>query len=189
MTRSNLSLATLWRISARRRRVSLRAHVLHAAGESGARSGCWSAEADTDRALRSLINRSLVVPSEELKTFVLVPLVADFLRKKKAEGGGDRRHGSEERLTLVVENGYENYDRFSVLDAAWPTVAAALPLFLAGPNDQLQTHMRCADVFLDLLDAGTNGWLSRAMPRVGRGGERLLEKRAGGPIELDGYTI
>src|SRR5262249_18150891 len=42
-------------------------------------------EVDADRALRSLTNRSVVVPSEELKMFALVPLVADFLRKKKPE--------------------------------------------------------------------------------------------------------
>src|ERR1035437_5072535 len=40
-------------------------------------------EPDTDRALRKLTVRSLAVPTDELKTFTLVPMVADFLRKKK----------------------------------------------------------------------------------------------------------
>jgi len=44
-----------------------------------------SSVAETEQALRSLVNRSLVVPSEETKTFALVPLVADFLRKKTSE--------------------------------------------------------------------------------------------------------
>src|SRR4030095_13516624 len=44
-----------------------------------------SADADTDLALRTLTNRSLVVPSEELRTFTLVPFVADFLRKKRPD--------------------------------------------------------------------------------------------------------
>ena len=89
------------------------------------------------RVLRSLINRSLVVPSEELKTFTLVPLVADFLREEKARGvaeTGDRLE--KHAYALMVENGYQKHDRFPVLDAAWPTVAAALPRFLAGPNDR-----------------------------------------------------
>jgi tetratricopeptide (TPR) repeat protein len=99
-----------------------------------------SPEIDIDRALRSLINRSLVVPSEELKTFVLVPLVADFLRKTKPEvvaETGDRLEKCA--YALVVENGYQQHDRFHVLDTAWATVAAALPGFIAGPNARLQT--------------------------------------------------
>ncbi|HEY3863602.1 MAG TPA: DUF4062 domain-containing protein, partial [Verrucomicrobiae bacterium] len=72
-------------------------------------------EAETEDALKSLINRSLVVPSEELKTFTLVPLVADFLRVKKPEvlrETGDRleKHG----YALATENGYEKHDRFPV---------------------------------------------------------------------------
>ena len=105
---------------------------------------------DADRALRSLVNRSLVVPSEELKTFALVPLVADFLRKKKPEVVAETGDRLEKRAyALVVENGYENYDRFPVLDAAWPTVAAALPRFLAGPNDRLQTVCYALTFFLE----------------------------------------
>lgn len=107
-------------------------------------------KADTDRALRSLVNRSLVTPSEELKTFSLVPLAADFLRKKKpqvVEETGDRLE--KYVYALVVENGYEKHDRFPVLDAAWPTVAAALPRFLAGRNDQLQIICAALTLFLE----------------------------------------
>jgi tetratricopeptide (TPR) repeat protein len=97
-------------------------------------------EADADCALRSLVNRSLVVPSEELKTFTLVPLVADFLRKKKPEVIDETGDRLEKRsYALAMENGYFQYDLFSILDGAWPTLAAALPRFLAGPNDQLQS--------------------------------------------------
>src|SRR6202007_579173 len=89
-------------------------------------------ESETERALKSLITRSLVVRSEELKTFVLVPLVADFLRMKKPEvlrETGDRLEKCP--YALVLENGYDKHDRFPVLEAAWPTVAAALPRFNA----------------------------------------------------------
>jgi tetratricopeptide (TPR) repeat protein len=118
------------------------------------------AEADTDRALRSLINRSLVVPSEELKTFVIVPLVADFLRKKKPEVVAETGDRLEKRVyALVVENGYQKHDRFPVLDAAWPTVAAALPRFLAGPNDQLQTVCNALDEFFN-FNGRWDEWLA-----------------------------
>jgi tetratricopeptide (TPR) repeat protein len=96
-------------------------------------------QAEVDPALRSLINRSLVVPSDELKTFALVPLVADFLRKKRPEvvaETGDRLDKCA--YALVVENGYRRHERFILLEAGWPTVAAAMPRFLAGPNNQLQ---------------------------------------------------
>lgn len=107
-------------------------------------------ELDADRALRSLVNRSLVVPTEELKIFTLVPLVADFLRKKKPEvvaETGDRLE--KQAYALVVENGYDKYDRFFLLDAAWSTIAGALPRFLAAPNDRLQTVCNALNHFLD----------------------------------------
>jgi tetratricopeptide (TPR) repeat protein len=111
-------------------------------------SGCSPAAAD--RALRSLSNRSLVVPSEELTTFVLVPLVADFLRKKKPDVVAETGDRLEQRAyALVVENGYQKHDRFPVLDAYWLTVAAALPRFVLGANDRFQTICNGLDDFLD----------------------------------------
>jgi len=96
-------------------------------------------EVATGPALGSLINRSLVVPSEELETFSIVPLVADFLRRKKpdvvAETGGQLE---KRAYALVIENGF-HYNLIPVLDEAWPTVAAALSQFLVGPNERLQT--------------------------------------------------
>jgi tetratricopeptide (TPR) repeat protein len=105
---------------------------------------------DTDCALRNLVNSSLVVPSEELETFVLVPLVADFLRKKKPEvviETGDRLE--KRAYALMVENGYRNYNSFHMLDSAWPTVAAALSRFLVGSNDRLQIASSALDPFLE----------------------------------------
>jgi tetratricopeptide (TPR) repeat protein len=106
-------------------------------------------EAETEHALKSLVNRSLVVPSEELKSFTLVPLVADFLRVKKPDVLRETGDLLEKHAyALVVENGYEKYDRFPVLDAAWPIVAASLPRFLAGENGRLQTVCDATDSLL-----------------------------------------
>ena len=108
------------------------------------------AEADIDRALRSLINRSLVVPSEELRTFALVPLVADFLHKKRPEVLAETGDRLEKYVyALVIEKGYDKHDRLAVLDAAWPTVAAALPRFLVADNKQLQTMSNSIGEFLN----------------------------------------
>jgi tetratricopeptide (TPR) repeat protein len=107
-------------------------------------------EEPTETALRSLANRSLVVPDTEEKAFALVPMVADFLRRRKPEVVAETGDRLEERAyALVLENGYENFNNFPVLDAAWPTVAAALPRFLAGPNDRLQTVCIALRDFLD----------------------------------------
>ncbi|HKQ51021.1 MAG TPA: tetratricopeptide repeat protein [Pyrinomonadaceae bacterium] len=113
---------------------SLPAKVEHVATVAGCD------EETTETALRSLANRSLVVPDTEEKAFALVPMVADFLRRRKPEvvaETGDRLE--KHAYALAVENGYEKHDSFPVLDAAWPTLAAALPRFLAGRNDRLQT--------------------------------------------------
>lgn len=106
--------------------------------------------ADIEIALKSLINRSLVVPSEELQTFTIVPLVADYLRKARP----DVLHETGDKLerhayALVVENGYRAHEHFPALDVAWPTMAAALPRFLAGENERLQIVCSALTSFLE----------------------------------------
>ena len=95
---------------------------------------------EAETALRSLANRSLAVPTDELKAFTLVPMVADFLRKKKPELVAETGDRLEKRAyALIIENGYEKHDRFPTLEAAWPGIAPAMPLFLAGDNARLPT--------------------------------------------------
>lgn len=107
-------------------------------------------EEEVDRALRSLTVRSLAVASDAFTAFTLVPMVADFLRKKKLEVVADTGDRLEKRAyALIVENGYDSYARFRVLDAAWPSVAPALSLLLAGPNDRLQTVCAALPDFLN----------------------------------------
>lgn len=111
-------------------------------------AGCNRDTAET--ALLSLANRSLVVPDSEATLFRLVPVVGDFLRRRKPEiitETGDRLE--KQAYALAVENGFNKHDNFPVLDIAWPTVAAALPLFLAGPNERLQTVCNALSNFLD----------------------------------------
>jgi tetratricopeptide (TPR) repeat protein len=100
-------------------------------------------------ALDALANRSLVIPDQEEKQFSLVPMVADFLRRHRPEVVRETGDRLEERAyALIVENGSEKHDRYPVLDAAWPTVSPALPLFLAGPNPRLQTVCSALGDFL-----------------------------------------
>ena len=101
-------------------------------------------------ALRSLANRSLVVPDQEETAFALVPMVAEFLRRKRPDvvaETGDRL--AQRAYALIVENGYQQHDRFPILDAAWPIVAAALSLLIAGPSSRLQAACGGLNDFLD----------------------------------------
>ena len=105
--------------------------------------------AAVETALRSLVNRSLVVPTDELTAFTLVPMVADFLRKKKpgvVRETGDRLE--KRAYALIIENGCRNHVRFPALEAAWPGIAPALALFLAGDNQRLQTVCEGLSTFL-----------------------------------------
>jgi tetratricopeptide (TPR) repeat protein len=107
-------------------------------------------EAPVETALRTLANRSLVIPDQEETAYALVPMVADFLRRNRPEVVAETGSRLEQRAyELIVENGYEKHDSFSVLDAAWPTLAPALPLFVAGPNPRLQTVCDALNRFLE----------------------------------------
>jgi tetratricopeptide (TPR) repeat protein len=107
-------------------------------------------EEEMDGALRSLINRSLVRPDEEVTSFTLVPLVADYLRKKRPEAIAETGNTLEKSAyALVLENGYQRHDCFPVLEESWSMVAAALPLFVHGANSRLQ---EVCDALPDFLD-------------------------------------
>ena len=107
-------------------------------------------EAETYRALRSLANRSLAVPTDELTAFTLVPMVADFLRKKRPEVVEETGDRLEQRAyALIIENGYQQHSRFPILEAAWPSIAPALPIFISSDNQRLQTVCDALDVFLE----------------------------------------
>lgn len=113
-----------------------------------------------DTALRSLANRSLVTADDEENAYVLVPLVADFLRSHRPEVVRETGTRLEQRAyALIVENGYNKHDRFPVLDAAWPTVAPAIPVFLAGENARLQTVCAALHAFLNFTGRWDE-WLS-----------------------------
>ena len=106
-------------------------------------------EPDTNYALRKLTVRSLVVPTNELKSFTVVPMVADFLRKKKPEVITETGDRLEKRAyALIIENGFQKHDRFPALEAAWPSIAPALLPFLVGDNTRLQTVCSALTDFL-----------------------------------------
>src|SRR6185436_9263119 len=83
--------------------------------------------------------------------YALVPMVAEFLRQHRPEVVRETGDRLEQRAyALIVENGYWERKRFPVLDAAWPTVAPALPLLISGANPRLQTVCNALRSFLNL---------------------------------------
>ncbi|MEL6440297.1 MAG: tetratricopeptide repeat protein [Cyanobacteria bacterium J06621_8] len=117
-------------------------------------------QAAAQGALSDLAYRALVVTDSEERHFALVPMVADFLRRKQPEVIAETGDRLEQRAyALIVENGYDNYERFPILDEAWFTISPAIPLFLAGQNSRLQTVCDALDDFLDFTGRWDE-WLS-----------------------------
>lgn len=104
----------------------------------------------TQTALGDLANRALVIPDEADETFALVPMVADYLRRKRPEVVAETGNRLEKRAyALIMENGWKKHDRFPTLEAAWPGIAPAMDLFLAGDNARLQTMCAALQGFLN----------------------------------------
>jgi tetratricopeptide (TPR) repeat protein len=121
-------------------------------------------EPNANFALDNLASRSLLTSDEEGSHYVLLPLTATFARRYLPQSVIDQ---SAQRLMdrvekLVKDNGYQNYDGFKVLDAEWPTVAAALPLFLQGDNARLQVVCNALQFFLEFTGRWDD-WLSLSL--------------------------
>jgi tetratricopeptide (TPR) repeat protein len=117
-------------------------------------------DAAAQGALSDLSNRALVLPDLEERRYTLVPMVADFLRRQRPEAVAETGNRlTQHAYALIVENGYDKHERFPLLEAAWPTVAAALPLFVSGPNPQLQTVCDALQDFLEFTGRWDE-WLS-----------------------------
>ena len=114
-------------------------------------------------ALEDLADRALLIADVQAHTFFLPPLTATFLRRKRPEvviQTGNRL--TDRAYALALENGYNNYERFNILDAEGLAIAAALPLFLQGDNARLQTVCAALKDFLDFTGRWDE-WLSLSL--------------------------
>lgn len=101
-------------------------------------------------ALEDLADRALLVSDETAQAFLLPPLAATFLRRKRPEAVAETGNRLANRVyALVIENGNQNYQRFPKLEEEWTTIAAALPLFMQGDNERLQGLCAALDKFLN----------------------------------------
>jgi tetratricopeptide (TPR) repeat protein len=101
-------------------------------------TGLSSKAAET--ALDGLRDRALLVEDDQAATWLLPPLAARFLRRVRPEAVGvSGERLADQAYALAAENGYQEFARFPVLESAWPQIAAALPVLIAGDNSRLQT--------------------------------------------------
>ncbi|MEA2558603.1 MAG: hypothetical protein QOH06_107 [Acidobacteriota bacterium] len=111
-------------------------------------TGLSSKAAET--ALDRLRDRALLVEDDKAVTWLLPPLAARFLRRARPEAVGvSGERLADQAYALTVENGYDAFDRFPILEAAWPQIASALPLLIAGDNSRLQTVCSALRYFLE----------------------------------------
>jgi tetratricopeptide (TPR) repeat protein len=92
-----------------------------------------------ETALDGLRDRALLVEDDKAATWLLPPLTAKFLRRARPEAVGViAERLADQAYALAMENGHREYARFPVLETAWPQIAAALPVLIAGDNRRLQ---------------------------------------------------
>ena len=102
-----------------------------------------------ETALDGLRDRALLVEDDEAATWLLPPLAAGFLRRNRHEAVGlSGERLADQAYALTLENGYSKYAQFPVLDAAWPHLAASLPVIIEGDNRRLQTVCSGLNKFL-----------------------------------------
>jgi len=111
-------------------------------------------------ALEDLNDRALVISDAADTRYYLPPYTAVFLRRHCP----DLLSATCERLTdnayvLVMENGYQNYERFAVLEQQWLLLATSLPEFLKGENQRLQTVCDALATFLE-FSGRWDAWLT-----------------------------
>lgn len=91
-------------------------------------------------ALEDLSYRAVLISDEQAESFLLPTLASKFLRRKYPEIVAQTGNRLTDRIyALVLENGYQKHELFPKLEAEWPAIAAALPLFLQGDNKRLHT--------------------------------------------------
>jgi nucleoside phosphorylase/tetratricopeptide (TPR) repeat protein len=101
--------------------------------------------------LEDLTDRALLEGDEASQTFLLPTLAATFLRSRRPEAlaqTGDRL--ISRAYSLAMENGHAKHERFPQLEADWPTIASALPLFLLPDGHALlQNFCGALNTFLE----------------------------------------
>ncbi len=146
-------------------------------------------ERAAETALEDLTDRSILITDYELRTYVLPPLTAKFIRTRRPEAVAQTGDALCDRAYALAMQygGWDNYDGFRTLDAEWDLISAALPRLLTGDNARLQTVCHQLDLFLDFTGRWDDLlWLSeQAEARALAAGDK---ENAGWRAFRAGYT-
>jgi len=97
-------------------------------------------EPTTRRALKLLTNRSIVVPQEGEEKYALVPMVAEFIRHERNEVVNSIGSQMEAySFALIVNNAWERYETFGLLEKTWGILQPALRRMLLHENEIIQS--------------------------------------------------
>jgi len=100
-------------------------------------------ERQAETALDDLTDRSILITNYELRTYVLPPLTAKFIRTRRPEAvtqTGDALTNRAYALAMQYGGyGKGDYEKIPMLDAEWDFISAALPRLLTGDNYRLQS--------------------------------------------------
>ena len=114
-----------------------------------------------ETALEDLAERSVINSAPDLRTYLLPPLTANFLRARHPQVVQETSDNlANYAYELIMQYGGDNnYEGFNKLEAEWPLLAAALPRFLQPGTFVLQIVCRKLDRFLE-FSGRWNEWLS-----------------------------
>jgi hypothetical protein len=104
-----------------------------------------------ETALEDLSARSILTADLEARTYYLPPLAAQFIKTRRSKAVSKTGDALTDHVyALIVQyGGGTNFEGIKTLDTEWSLLAAALPRFLQGENDQLQAVCDQLDQFFD----------------------------------------
>jgi tetratricopeptide (TPR) repeat protein len=119
---------------------------------------CALSETAALTALDDLRDRALLIENQTNDTWFLPPLCAKFLSVRRSEAvktAGERLKSVAYKF--IKELGGASNDKWDELALVWPSVEAALPLFIASENSRLQEVCIALDKFLDFTGRWDQG--------------------------------
>jgi tetratricopeptide (TPR) repeat protein len=112
--------------------------------------------------------------------YALIPLVADFLRRKCPSNIGELGRRLIDRAYTTIKAGGEKHDAFQILETQWRSISAALPIILEVKDDErIQTT---CDALLSFLS--TSG---RWDERIVLAEQAEASARAAGNLSVAGW--
>lgn len=146
-------------------------HFTHPAKVAWIAAVAGLSEAATYTQIEDLSDRALLVGDDEAQEYLLSPLVATFLRRKRPDIIAQTAQRLSERVYALALEGdfrdFRNYARVPLLAAEWPRIAAALPLFLQGDNERLQPLCEALNRFMN-FSGHWDEWLALSLQAEAR---------------------